>query len=357
VLELSASVRFILSTHAETSSRIATFLGFVPPISSYHQLKYVRKAIDQLNSFLSYENQASLAISEIMCNYSISLEDVEDPGAHISLTNAFDGILDTVKQTNSAQWTTELDVQLQTAKLNLYATSALLPLQHNSLADAQILINRQTLFLRGLESATTLINHMKNMALLPDSNGQPPAGKLPFLPSHFFYNLFFSAVFLFHTIVYLQPLSHAHTAGAIQGMLDAQSTFQLLPHHRGLARSARLIGKLVEKAQSKGAGSQWPLVELTVKNRLGASIMWDTFARMRVTANLGHGNGEGQAMQKMRLIGPDPLPPAPEMKWRLRNAEVALIRTTAAEEQELDPSASWDVDLDDYVFDFDHQML
>ena len=352
------SLRSIVSTYAETSSRIATFLGFVPPISSYHQLKYVRKVINQLNGFLSHEDQASLAISEIVCNYSISLDDVEDPRAHISLTNAFDGILDTVKTTYSTQWTTELDIQLQTAKLNLYATSALLPLQHNSLADAQILINRQTLFLRGLESATIVINHMKNMALLSDSNGQSPAGKLPFLPSHFFCNLFFSAVFLFHTTVYHKPLSHDHTTRAIQGMLDAQSTFQLLPHHRSLARSARLVGKLVEKAQAAGAaGSHWPLVELTVTNRLGASILWDTFARMRVTANLGRSNGEGHALQKMRLIGPDRLPPAPEMKWRLRNTEVALIRTTTAEEQELDSWASWDVDLDDFVFDFDPQML
>jgi hypothetical protein len=30
---------------------------------------------------------------------------------------------------------------------------------------------------------------------------------------------------------------------------------------------------------------------------------------------------------------------------------------TTAEEQELDSWASWDVDLDDFVFDYDPQML
>lgn len=351
-------LRFKLSTHAEIAIRIAIFLGFVPPISSYHQLKYVRKAIDQLNGFLSHENQASLAICEIICNYSISLEDVEDPGAHLSLTNAFDGSLDTVKQTYLPQWTPKLDVQLQIAKLNLYAASALLPLQHNSLAHAQNLINRQSLFLRGLDSATTLINHMKNLALLPGSEGQSPAGKLPFLPKHFFSSLFFSTVFLFRIFVYLQPLSHAHTARAIQGMLDAQWTFQLLSHHRDHARAARLIGKLVEKAQTAGAaGSHWPCPELTVTNRLGASILWDTFARRRVTANLDRRNGEGEATQEVRLIGPDPLPPAPEMKLRLQNAGVTLTRTTAAEEQGLDSWTSWDADFDNFGLDFDQQIL
>lgn len=350
--------RFIFSTHAKVVSSIATFLGFIPPISSYHQLKYVRKVIDQLKGFLSHENQASLVICEIMCNYNVSLEDVEDPGAHISLTNTFDGTLDTVKQTYLAQWTPKLDVQLQIAKLNLYATSALLPLQNSSLADAQNLINRQTLFLRGLESATTLINHMKDMGLLPNLKGQSPAGKIPFLPKHFFSSLFFSAVFLFRIFVFLQPLNHDHTARAIQGMLDAQSTFQLLPHHRDLARAARLIGKLIEKAQTAGvAGSHWPLAELIITNRLGASILWDTFAQMRVTANLERSNSEGEATQVMRLIGPDPLPLAPEMKLRLQNAGVTLTRTTPTKEQGLDSWTSWDVDLDNFEFDLDQQML
>ena len=329
----------------------------MPPISSYHQLKYVRKAIDQLNGSLSQENQASLAICEIICNYSVSLEVIEDPGAHISLTNAFDGSLDTVKQSYLAQWTLELDVQLQAAKLNLYASSALLPLQHNVLADAQNLINRQTLYLRGLESATTLIKHMKNMALSKASEGQYPAGKLTFFPKHFFTSLFFSAVFLFRIFVYLQPPSHAHTARAMQGMFDAQSIFQLLPHHRDLVRAARLIGKLAEKAQTADtAGNHSPLAELVVTNRLGASVLWDTFARMRVRANLERSNGEGRATQEMRLIGPDPLPPAPEMKWRIQNAAVAPIGTTAAEKQETDSWASWDAVLDGFEFDFGQQM-
>lgn len=352
-----APLRLFL-THAETASRIATFLGLVPPISSFHQLKYVRKAIDQLNGFLSHENQASLAICEIMCNYSVSLEDVEDPGVHISLTDAFDGSLDAVKKTYLAHWTLELGVELQTAKLNLYAACALLPLQNNSLADGQNLINRQTLFLRGLESAAILIDHMKNMALLPDSEGKSLAGKLPFLPMHFFSSLFFSAVFLFRMLVYLQPLSHAHIAHAIQSMLDAQSIFQLLPYHRTLARAARLIGKLVEKAQTAGvAGNHWPLANLAISNRLGASILWGTLAQIRLTANLKRSNDKGEATLQMRLIGPDPLPPSPEMKLRLQDAGVAPIGTTATEEQELDSWDSCAVDWDDFGFGFDQQRL
>ncbi|KIW97796.1 uncharacterized protein Z519_01380 [Cladophialophora bantiana CBS 173.52] len=342
-------------------TQTAIFLGFAPPMSSFHQLKYVRKAIDQLTCWLSCESQAGLAICEIMCNYAVSLEDLEDPAAHLSLTNMFDSRLDNIKQTYFAHWTPELGIHLHIAKLNLYALSALLPLQENSLANAQNVINRQTLFLRGLESATTLINYMKNIAFQPDTEDKSPTGRLPFLPSHFFSGLFFSAVFLFRIFICLKPLSPTHGERAFQGMIDAQSTFRVLPHHRSLARAARLIGKLIEKAQTAGAaGDHWPLAELTVTNRLGASILWDTFARMQGEANLGRRNPTGEAISapKMRLIGPDPLPSAPEMTVRLPNfAGEPLVRTTTAEERELSSWAPWGVDLNNFGFDFDQQMF
>ncbi|OQU99176.1 hypothetical protein CLAIMM_04848 [Cladophialophora immunda] len=342
-------------------TQIAIFRGFVPPISSFHQLKHVRKAIDQLKHRLSQENQACFAICEIVCNYTISLEDVKDPIAHLSLTNTFDSSLDSIKQTFLTQWTSELGIQLHMAKLNLYATSALLHLQVDSQADGQNLINRETVFLRGLESATTVIHYMKNIASIQGSEDQPPAGKLPFVPIHLFSSLFFSAIFLFRIFVCLKPLSPAHTERAIQGMIDARSILQVLPYHRSLARAARLIGKLVENAQTLGAASgHWSLTELTVTNRLGASILWDTFARMQAKATLERKNAIGDLVdtQKMRLIGRDPLPPAPEMKYRLQNsAGEPLVAMTAIEDQEMDLWGSWSVGLDDFGFDFDQHRL
>lgn len=351
-------LRLSLWTHVDTASRIATFLGFAPPISSFPQLKHVRKAVDQLNGLLSHENRASLAICEIVCNYSVSLEDVEDQGAHISLTNAFDGSLDTIKQTYLAHWTPELDIQLQIAKLNLYAASALLRFQRNSLTDTQHLINREALFLRGLESAMTLIKHMKNMAVSSYCEGQYPAGKLTFLPMHFFTSLFFCTAFLFRIFVYHQPLGHTHTTRAIQGMLDAQSIFQLLPLHRGFARAAMLIGKFVEKAEpTDPAGSHSLLPELIITNRLGASVLWDTFAQMRLNANPERSNGGRGNTKKRRIVGLDPLPPAPEMKRRIQKCREELIRIPIAEEQEANSWAFGDIDLDGFGFDFNQQIL
>ncbi|PMD36825.1 hypothetical protein L207DRAFT_636751 [Hyaloscypha variabilis F] len=338
-------------------TQIATFIGFVPPISSSHQLKYVSKAIDQLYGILSTENHASFAICEIICNYSISLEDVEDLEAYISLVNEFDGRLDTIKQTYLAHWTPEIQIQLQFAKLNLYAASALLPLGRTSLADAQIIINRQALFLRGMESAITLIDHMKNMAISTGNEGQYHTGKLPFLPKHFFTSLFFSAAFLFRSFIYLQPIGHTHIVCAIQGMRDAQLIFSLLPHHRDHARAARIIGILVENAQTVDTASDRSLLgKLIVTNRLGASIMWEIFARMKMNMNSERNNCEGRATKKTRMIGPDPLPLAPEMKQLVQNCWVPFITAPAAEEQEAGSWGSWDVDLDDFGFAFDQQM-
>lgn len=344
---------FIYVARSNSESRIATFLGFMPPISSPNQLKFVRKAIDQLDDSLSHEHRASLAIDEIVCHYNIALEAIEDAAAYLPLTDVFDDNLDAVKQTHRVHWSSELDVHLQTAKLYLYAASAILPLQSNSSRDAETHITRQTLSLRGFNAATTLISTLKALAVSPPGCSSP--SKLSFFPKPFFTGLFFSAVFLFRLIVFFQPTSHAQTARAIQGMADAQFVFQLLPHHRDHARGAKLISKLVEKAESRDASTSHFLSgELVVTNRLGASLLWDTFARIHVGAQ---NNGDGKAIKGASLVGHDTLPLWPEMKSSAENDQLLLNGGMAtASEHEAESWAFWNGNLDDFAFGFDEQV-
>jgi hypothetical protein len=233
------------------------------------------------------------------------------------------------------------------AKLNLYALSALLP----SAMESQAIINRRTLFLRGLDSAIALIDTMKGFAVFSEEPQLQAQGKLPFLPKHFFTALFFAAIFVFRLFVFSQPLVNMNSTRAIQAMLDAQTVFQCIPDHRNYARAARLIEKLVEIAQQRDMDSQPPLEEMAVTNRLGASLLWDTFARISAVSN---GNWKG--VQEQRLVGPEPLPPAPDMKCE-REGQHGLELNGALHKEQEEAWTTWGNSLDDFVFGFDGQTL
>jgi len=339
-------------------NRIATFCGLVPPISSSYHLKYVRKAVERLNGSLPLSRRASLVIDETICNYSIILENTDNEEAHFSLTNMFDANLDAVKQTYAANWTPDLDVHLHIAKLNLYALSTLLPSVTDSQVENQAGINRRTLFLRGLDSAIILIDTMKGFAEFLEEEPQLQAqGKLPFLPRHFFTALFFAAVFLFRLFMFSsqQPLGDMNSARAIQAMLDAQMVFQCIPNHRDHARAARLIKKLIKIAERRDTDSQPPLREMVITNRLGASLLWDTFARLHANAVR---NGNLNGVQDQILIGPEPLPPAPDMKsGRVGEHGLELNGALPTNQAQEEAWTTWDISVDDFVFGFDEQML
>jgi len=343
--------------HTNLVNRIALFCGFVPPMSSSYHLKYVRKAIEQLNSSLPLFRRASLAIDECICNYSIILENTNEE-THFLLTNMFDANLDAVKQTYAANWIPDLDVHLHIAKLNLYALSALLQSAAGPV-NGQTAINRQTLFLRGLDSAIILIDAMKNFVNLPEesleeSPEESQRPRLPFLPSYFFTALFFAAIFVFRLFVFspLRPLDNIHSARAIQAMLDAQAIFQHNPNHRDHARAARLITKFLEIAQQRDPDNQPPLGEMVIVNRLGASLQWDTIAKILASA----ARDDSWEKLKQKLIGPEPLPPAPDMEC-VREGDHAPTLNSALQEQEDETWTTWDHSLDDFDFGFDSQML
>ncbi|RYP78084.1 hypothetical protein DL771_000777 [Monosporascus sp. 5C6A] len=164
---------------------MAILQGFLPHLSSSHHLRYVRKALERLGPLVPPEFQASILMSEIVCNYSASLEEVDDIAVHFSLVQAFDSSLDAIRQTYSAQWTPELDIQLQSSKLNLYAMTALLPPREAAEMEVQDSVNMQYILHRGLESSSRILSQMKKFSLLPFENGMSGAGRLISYPRRY----------------------------------------------------------------------------------------------------------------------------------------------------------------------------
>jgi hypothetical protein len=78
---------------------------------------------------------------KVVCNYTLALEDIEDPAIHVSLTQTFDNGLERIAQDHSSSWTPEANVDLNMAKLNLYAMAFIST--EESQIEADIVAKRQ----------------------------------------------------------------------------------------------------------------------------------------------------------------------------------------------------------------------
>lgn len=85
-------------------------------------------------------------------------------------------------------------------------------------------LHRQTILVRGLGSACSLINDVKNSFL--------PQNRLTFYPRQLFSKLFVAVIFLFHLFVSTPSISQMDGVLAIQTLDEALEIDQLSLHHR-----------------------------------------------------------------------------------------------------------------------------
>ncbi|KAF2105738.1 hypothetical protein BDV96DRAFT_356667 [Lophiotrema nucula] len=250
------------------STQVANFLGFMPPLSSQYYLKSVRRAAEDLAFQGTPDYCAKIAVYEVMCNYNVSLEDVEEPAAKLTLSQTFDRALTTIRASYDAHWTTELDVTFQFARLNLYATVAVAQHTHdNQVGSIHRIIQQEAMIYRGLEAASSLIVSMQSIraGLLQD-------------PKHYFANLFFAAVFLYRMIIDDPTIDQEHKSRAMQLITDAQNTYLSLSEYPEALRVARLIDRILCLAPQQPSGRT--MAGYVIDDRLGASMLWDTLSRI-----------------------------------------------------------------------------
>ncbi|RYP17206.1 hypothetical protein DL765_004662 [Monosporascus sp. GIB2] len=274
-----------ITPQSQSLTWTAMFQGVLPPLSSSHHLRYVRKALRHLGPLVPPEFQASIFMYEIVCNYSVSLEDVDGLAVHFSLIQAFDSSLDAIKLAYRSQWTPELDIQLQCSKLNLYAMAALLPPPETAEMEVQNTVIIQSIVHRGLESSSRLISQMKDLSLLPFENGLSSAGRLTSYPRLYSADMFFAATYLFRALLDRRLLSPIHASRAVESLAEARKLFALMPRHRDGAMAGEVLEEIVDRARSAGIGSSLlSSTRLCITNRLGASLMYDTLFHIHQAA-------------------------------------------------------------------------
>ncbi|KAI0900167.1 hypothetical protein F4806DRAFT_279974 [Annulohypoxylon nitens] len=258
------------------STQVAIYQGILPPLASFHHLRYVKKAIECLALVLDTEYRASIAIYECICNYSIPLEDVETSATQLSLLQAFESNLDTIEQTYATHSTPNLDIQLQYAKLNLYSLASLAPSNSDAGSDTHTLVTAQALLTRSLESASRVIHQTRSL------------NHLPFYPRQYLTNTFFASIYLFRILASCRPLSPSHAALALSSIAVARDTFHSIPSksNRTASLSSDFLRRVHERAQALCTSSTaFSLPRPQIANRLGASLVYDTIFRVRFSPN------------------------------------------------------------------------
>jgi hypothetical protein len=255
-------------------------LGLLPPFSCSLHLKHSRKAVDEVKDYVLPGFRPRLAIYEIICNYSLVLEEVDGASAQVSLVETFDSSLDRIRQTFSAEMTADVDVLLQYAKLNLNAAALVRILVESEGQSFRHLVDIQTLIIRGSEASSRVISSVKTI-IDQGLNRERQPGHLTnplCYPRSYLEVLFFAAIFIFRTS-YMRPSTTRDVA--VEGLVKVYNIYQLFPGHPDARNGADAISHILRFTSSEEFSYvSSPIGGLTTTNRLGASFVWDTLTRI-----------------------------------------------------------------------------
>ncbi|KAJ3576208.1 hypothetical protein NPX13_g3786 [Xylaria arbuscula] len=284
------------------STQEATFLGLLPPLSSRPHLKHSRNAVAEMRDHLLPGARPKFAITEIMCNSALALEEIDSPSAQLSLVETFSRSLDMIRQTYSTEWTTDVDVLLQYAELNVNAAALVRMLTENEEESPLRFTEIQTLIIQGSEAAWRLIGDMKTMiseALAPER--QVANLTMPICyPRFYLAVMFFAAVFIMRTS-YMRPTTSREAP--VEPLVEVYNLFRLFPHHSDMKTGMEAIQHLVCLANSgESPYMSSPLGGLTTTNRLGASLVWDTIVHLNQFRGARLLKESDQEVQEPRIL-------------------------------------------------------
>ncbi len=250
----------------------------------------------------------------------MQLDGILDNRAQQSLTSLLDRELESLKASYQDIWSPELEINLQGAQLYLYALCFATEQSLATNADVaapQISTSSQLVLQQGLAAASRLINTVSNLlistsSLDPTKRNSPHTpfggGHLLSYPKHYFASLFFAAIFLLKFLVALPHVSRSDRQLAINNITTCHRIFTVFACSRDHKRAALLIEVLGRMTCSGGLHAG-----LNVKNRLGASLMYDATLSSNLFLNRDQETGLlAPAHSWLKLNDVATLPPAPE---------------------------------------------
>jgi hypothetical protein len=227
-----------------------------------------------------------------------TLENIEDHAVHFSVTEMFSEQLDRLKQGYLASWRSELEIEWCNAKLYLFALTFTTPANADLNQDTQIQIHRQLILEKASKVASNLITQFVHLSQLGASESHP-GGLLTFLPELYLTSLFNATAFLFRYMANFMTRTPAQGIQAMGLIIEAHKIFQSYPAHREFTRAAIHIEALIEILKQ---GPPVGMSELTVKNKFGASVMFDAIFHACRQRNIDPNTGRPLAVQDWRTV-------------------------------------------------------
>lgn len=256
------------------------------------------------------------------------LDGIDDPHTHYVMTETYNARMIALRTTAQESWTwsTALDVQLESARLHLFAMTFI---QEPHGHDAQVQMYRCTMLQNLLKSASSLISTMTGMSNQEISGHHYFGGILTFYPKHYFLSLILATSCLFRFLIASRNTTQTQQLLAITRITEAHKIFQSFPDHRNAMRACITIelamGYIYRLAHDNNR-------DMFIKNRLGASIVLDMGFRAAQQRNFNPLDGTTAPMTQWPDMGvtfADRLPLAPEQKITSPNS-TGIVPVTAS---------------------------
>ncbi|KAJ6016192.1 hypothetical protein N7540_010783 [Penicillium herquei] len=267
---------------------VAIMSGLPSPISSQVHMRSIEKAIQTASNTVPPSWGVILPILKFMNSALDTLGGIEDHELHCSLTRMLNEQVDKIKQDNLDSWGSELEIEWCNAKLYLLALTFTTPSTIDSVQNDQIRIQRQVILQNAFEVASNLITQYITLSQLSVSDSNP-GGMLKFIPELYVTPLFNCTTIIFRFMATSVTLTSAKRIQAMNLIIEAHKTFQSYPDRREFTRAAIHIESFIDILKQ---GVQPGISELAVKNKLGASIMFDALFHACRQRNIDPRTGE-----------------------------------------------------------------
>jgi hypothetical protein len=258
---------------------------------------------------------------------------------HFTVTQTYENQFEEVKRTNADIWTPQLEMELCSAKLYLYAMTFIIPSQTND--DCHQQIHRQSVLQKGLKAASGYITEAVNVSQLPVASGFYPGGHLTFAPKQYFTSLFSATTFLFRYLATYTTGTAAQESLAMGSIIEAHKIFQSFPGNRDMTRAAIHTEMLVSILRDKSPSSMPGLMELAITNRLGASVMYDAIFRSSAHMNRDSITGASTPVHEWKSMNTAHAERLPKAVWECNVGESGNTSKSNADGMEgLDSNSS-----------------
>jgi hypothetical protein len=261
-------------------------------------MKSIDEALNNTSNRVPPWWKVLIAILKVTVSAIDTLSNIDDHSLHFSSTEVFNEQLNKLKQANHDSWRPELEIEWCNSKLHVFALTFTTPTITDPNQDTHWRIHRQTILLKAFGAASSLVTHFTKLGqdLSLELN---PNDLLRTIPEPYFTSLFNATTFLFRFMATFLAITPTQRNKAMGLIIESHKIFHSFPERRELTRAAIHIEALIDILKQ---GVPVGMSELTVKNKLGASVMFDAIFHACRQRNIDSKTGRPLAMQQWKTI-------------------------------------------------------